>query len=115
HFSRSMEVVRDNTPKGIQLCEVTLSDGELKLDGSAVDFASVGNLSVSLGSHPTVSQSNIEYAMRPDKHPEVVAFSLKAQINSENRSENKTDKSPINSTPNHTALNPAGTSGGLTR
>ncbi|MBL8081174.1 MAG: type IV pilus assembly protein PilM [Candidatus Obscuribacter sp.] len=115
HFSRSMEVVRDNTPKGIQLCEVTISDGELKLDGSAVDFASVGNLSVSLGSHPTVSQSNIEYAMRPDKHPEVVAFSLKAQINSENRSENKTDKSPINSTPNHTALNPAGTSGGLTR
>lgn len=80
HLSNYMEVVRDNTPKGVQLCEISLGDEEMKIDGAAVNFSTVGNLSINLGGSPLVSQSSIEFASRADKRPDLVAFSLKAKI-----------------------------------
>lgn len=80
HLSNYMEVVRDNTPKGVQLCEISLVDEEMKIDGAAVNFSTVGNLSINLGGNPLVSQSSIEFASRADKRPDLVAFSLKAKI-----------------------------------
>ncbi len=99
HLSNYMEVVRDNTPKGVQLCEISLGDEEMKIDGAAVNFSTVGNLSINLGGSPLVSQSSIEFASRADKRPDLVAFSLKAKIAKATASSGTTTappQSPIN-------------------
>lgn len=95
HLSNYMEVVRDNTPKGVQLCEVSLGDEEMKIDGAAVNFSTVGNLSINLGGSPLVSQSSIEFATRADKRPDLVAFSLKAKIAKNGNTTNDTSPAPL--------------------
>lgn len=100
HLSTYMEVVRDNTPKGVQLCEVSLGDEEMKIDGAAVNFSTVGNLSINLGGSPLVSQSSIEFATRADKRPDLVAFSLKAKIAKSGGTTNNTSPAPVPSQTN---------------
>ncbi|MBX9941087.1 MAG: type IV pilus assembly protein PilM [Candidatus Obscuribacterales bacterium] len=101
HYSNYMDVVRENTPRGIQLTELNIGDEELKVDGAAVDFSAVGNLSVSLGTSPAISESNIEYASRPEKQPGIVAFSLKAKLN---KSKPASEQSKPPAAPINTAL-----------
>ena len=101
HYSNYMDVVRENTPRGIQLTELNIGDEELKVDGAAVDFSAVGNLSVSLGTSPAISDSNIEYASRPEKQPGIVAFSLKAKLT---KTKPASEQSKPPATPINTAL-----------
>ncbi len=80
HWSGYLEAVRDNTPKGLQINQLSLNDSELKLEGAALDFSTVSNLSINLGSSNLLSDANIEYALRPDKNPDRVTFCVLSKL-----------------------------------
>ncbi len=80
HWSGYLEAVRDNTPKGLQINQLSLSDSELKLEGAALDFSTVSNLSINLGSSNLLSDANIEYALRPEKTPDRVTFCVLSKL-----------------------------------
>ncbi|CAN5529596.1 hypothetical protein BH11CYA1_BH11CYA1_06040 [soil metagenome] len=80
HWSAYLEAVRDNTPKGLQISQLSLNDNELKLEGAAVNFSSVSNLSINLGSSHLLSDANIEYALRPEKAPDRVSFCVLSKL-----------------------------------
>lgn len=76
HWSRYLEAVRDNTPKGLQINELALNDDELKVAGAAVNFSTVSNLSLNLGTSNLLKDSGIEFVSRPERHPNRVNFSI---------------------------------------
>ncbi len=80
HWSGYLEAVRDNTPKGLQINQLSLNDSELKLEGAALDFSTVSNLSINLGSSNLLSDANIEYALRPEKTPDRVTFCVLSKL-----------------------------------
>ncbi len=80
HWSGYLEAVRDNTPKGLQISQLSLNESELKLEGAALDFSTVSNLSINLGSSNLLSDANIEYALRPDKNPDRVTFCVLSKL-----------------------------------
>lgn len=80
HWSRYLEAVRDNTPKGLQINQLSLNDSELKLEGAALNFSTVSNLSINLGSSNLLSDANIEYALRPEKNPDRVTFCVLSKL-----------------------------------
>ena len=80
HWSGYLEAVRDNTPKGLQINQLSLNDSELKLEGAALDFSTVSNLSINLGSSNLLSDANIEYALRPEKTPDRVNFCVLSKL-----------------------------------
>jgi Tfp pilus assembly protein PilN len=80
HWSGYLEAVRDNTPKGLQINQLSLNDSELKLEGAALDFSTVSNLSINLGSSNLLSDANIEYAQRPEKNPDRVTFCVLSKL-----------------------------------
>ena len=80
HWSGYLEAVRDNTPKGLQINQLSLNDNELKLEGAALDFSTVSNLSINLGSSSLLSDANIEYALRPEKAPDRVTFCVLSKL-----------------------------------
>jgi len=63
HWSGYLEAVRDNTPKGLQINQLSLNDSELKLEGAALNFSTVSNLSINLGSSNLLNDANIEYVV----------------------------------------------------
>jgi type IV pilus assembly protein PilM len=80
HWSGYLEAVRDNTPKGLQINQLSLNESELKLEGAALDFSTVSNLSINLGSSNLLSDANIEYALRPEKTPDRVTFCVLSKL-----------------------------------
>ncbi|MFA7340388.1 MAG: type IV pilus assembly protein PilM [Candidatus Obscuribacterales bacterium] len=80
HWSGYLEAVRDNTPKGLQINQLSLNDSELKLEGAALNFSTVSNLSINLGSSNLLSDANIEYALRPEKNPDRVTFCVLSKL-----------------------------------
>ncbi|MBP9093008.1 type IV pilus assembly protein PilM [bacterium] len=80
HWSGYLEAVRDNTPKGLQINQLSLNDNELKLEGAALNFSTVSNLSINLGSSSLLSDANIEYALRPEKNPDRVTFCVLSKL-----------------------------------
>lgn len=80
HWSAYLEAVRDNTPKGLQISQLSLNDSELKLEGAALNFSTVSNLSINLGSSNLLSDANIEYALRPEKTPDRVTFCVLSKL-----------------------------------
>jgi type IV pilus assembly protein PilM len=80
HWSGYLEAVRDNTPKGLQINQLSLNDNELKLEGAALNFSTVSNLSINLGSSHLLSDANIEYAQRPEKNPDRVTFCVLSKL-----------------------------------
>jgi type IV pilus assembly protein PilM len=80
HWSGYLEAVRDNTPKGLQINQLSLNDSELKLEGAALNFSTVSNLSINLGSSNLLSDANIEYAQRPEKNPDRVTFCVLSKL-----------------------------------
>lgn len=80
HWSGYLEAVRDNTPKGLQINQLSLNDSELKLEGAALNFSTVSNLSINLGSSNLLSDANIEYALRPEKNPDQVTFCVLSKL-----------------------------------
>ncbi|MDP3509919.1 MAG: type IV pilus assembly protein PilM [Candidatus Melainabacteria bacterium] len=80
HWSGYLEAVRDNTPKGLQINQLSLNDNELKLEGAALNFSTVSNLSINLGSSNLLSDANIEYALRPEKNPDRVTFCVLSKL-----------------------------------
>lgn len=102
HWSNYLEAVRDSTPKGIQLSDLSVQDSELKLDGASQDFSTIGNLSLNLNNGPYINDATIEFAQRPEKHQEIVKFSLKAKLHEDNTT---TIKAPVvESTKGNTAI-----------
>lgn len=99
HWSDYLGIIRDNTPRGVQLSQLAL-DQDLKIQGQALDFATVGNLSLNLGSSPLVGASSIDYARRADKRPELIDFALSATLAGGNQ-QNTPKSEPL-----HTAAAP---------
>ena len=97
HWSNYLEAVRDNTPAGLQISQLSLNDDELKVEGAAVNFSTVSNLSLNLGTSNLLKDSNIEFVSRPERHPNVVNFSVLSHL-----SDTKANANPINSNPNST-------------
>jgi Tfp pilus assembly protein PilN len=79
-WSAYLEAVRDNTPAGVQISQLELDESGLKLQGNAVNFSRVSDLSINLGASPLLQESNIESASRPEKRPEVVSFIIDAKV-----------------------------------
>lgn len=80
HWSAYLEAVRDNTPKDLQISQLSLNDNELRLEGAALNFSTVSNLSINLGSSNLLSDANIEYALRPEKTPDRVTFCVLSKL-----------------------------------
>jgi type IV pilus assembly protein PilM len=99
HWSNYMEAVRDNAPKGLQISQMSLNDDELKVEGAAVNFSTVSNLSLNLGTSNLLKDSNIEFVSRPERHPNVVNFSVLSHLNAATP-EQINNKSNFNSNPN---------------
>lgn len=79
-WSQFLETIKSNTPQEVQLGQIILKDGELKLDGIASDYPQVSNLSINLNSSDLIQNTNIDYASRPEKNPEFVKFSISSQL-----------------------------------
>jgi type IV pilus assembly protein PilM len=109
HWSNYMEAVRDNAPKGLQISQMSLNDDELKVEGAAVNFSTVSNLSLNLGTSNLLKDSNIEFVSRPERHPNVVNFSVLSHLNAatpEQINNNSNFNSNPNSSPGHSGQPP---------
>ena len=91
HWSQYLEAVRDNTPQGLQISQLSLTDNEVKLEGAAINFSTVSNLSLNLGTSSLVNDANIEYVSRPERRPNVVGFCVLSHINT-SQSTNKNNQ-----------------------
>jgi len=80
HWSGYLEAVRDNTPKGLQISQLSINDNELKIEGAALNFSTVSNLSINLGASNLLNDSNIEYIVRPEKRPDLVNFCVLSKL-----------------------------------
>jgi type IV pilus assembly protein PilM len=80
HWSGYLEAVRDNTPRGLQISQLSLNENELKLEGAALNISTVSNLSINLGSSSLLSDANIEYISRPEKRPDLVNFCVLSRL-----------------------------------
>jgi hypothetical protein len=78
---------------------MSLNDDELKVEGAAVNFSTVSNLSLNLGTSNLLKDSNIEFVSRPERHPNVVNFSVLSHLNAATP-EQINNKSNFNSNPN---------------
>ncbi len=79
-WSGYLEAVRDNTPKGLQVSQLSINDNELKIEGAALNFSTVSNLSINLGASNLLNDSNIEYIVRPEKRPDLVNFCVLSKL-----------------------------------
>lgn len=105
HWSNYLEAVRDNAPKGLQISQMSLNDDELKLEGAAVNFSTVSDLSLNLGTSNLLKDSNIEFVSRPERHPNVVNFSVLSHLNAASP-EQINNNSNFNSAPGHSGQPP---------
>lgn len=79
-WSRTLETLRTDTPEGVQLRKIVLSQVNLRLEGHATDFKAVSHLAVNIeGSHLAPSV-DVESAAREEKDPRIINFALTANI-----------------------------------
>ncbi len=80
-WSPYMDALSASTPEGVHIENVSFASNEMRIQGMASDFSSVSKMALALETSPVIAQSNIDYATRGNKTPDVVSFSLTAALN----------------------------------
>lgn len=79
HWSIVLDSVRHNIPAGVQVDSLVFGK-DVKIQGTAIDFANVSNFVLNLSEAPGLSAAAVDYATRKDKAPQVVSFQITAQM-----------------------------------
>jgi type IV pilus assembly protein PilM len=75
-----------DTPRGVQIERIFLRGKEMKVEGIAIDFNSVSNLTVNMGDSVYLKESQVDWITRQDKLPEILDFSVSARLSEANSS-----------------------------
>lgn len=78
HWSDYLEAVRKSTPGGAQIDTVLFDDNKVRIQGSAQDFKNVSELAINLSESSALGNSQIDWATRNEKNPEVITFTVSA-------------------------------------
>ncbi len=80
-FASILQVVKDNTPEGVQISKVEVDSSSINLTGKAVDFASISDLSLNLNSSGIITNPTLDYAKRSmSTDPRVIDFDISATV-----------------------------------
>lgn len=79
-WSSYLDTIQSNTPQGVQIDHVVFGQQEMQVEGFAQNFTEVSKLSLNLEGSPLIKDSNIDFAARKDKSPDIVTFGLTAKI-----------------------------------
>lgn len=80
-WSRYLDAIQENTPKGVQIDHIVFSKEGCVIEGFAADFTSVSELSLNLDTSKLVGSSLVDYATRSEKTPQLVSFGVSAKWN----------------------------------
>ncbi len=79
-WSSYMDTIQSNTPQGVQIDHVVFGQQDMQVEGFAQNFTEVSKLSLNLEGSPLIKDSNIDFAERKDKSPDIITFGLTAKI-----------------------------------
>jgi type IV pilus assembly protein PilM len=80
HWSSYLEAIRKGTPPGVHIDAIVFKPDGVHIQGGARDFTSVSHLAINLLTEPVVKNSSVEWATRNDKEPDIVTFSVLANM-----------------------------------
>lgn len=79
-WSPYLDAITSSTPKDVQIDHVIFGSNDFQVEGFAGDFAAVSKLALSLETSPLVKDSNIDYASRKDRTPQIVSFGVTTHV-----------------------------------
>lgn len=113
-WSQTLETISTDTPEGVQVRKITLSQRSLRLEGHATDFKGVSHLAINIEGSRLAPTVEVETATREEKDPRIINFAITAAITPENIIKPVTGLSlpgTPNSLPNAISSTPTRTSG----
>lgn len=80
HWSEILDTISSSTPDGAHLDAIIFGAKDVRLEGTAVDFATVSNLAINLGKSSLLSEPAVDWAGHDEKNPDLVGFKIVAAI-----------------------------------
>ncbi len=79
-WSQTLETIRTDTPEGVQVRKIVLSQHNLRLEGHATDFKGVSHLAINIEGSRLAPVVEVESASREEKDPRIINFAITAAI-----------------------------------
>ncbi len=80
-WSAVLKTIADNTPDGLQIKKVSIQGNAIKIEGDAVDFSKISDLSINLGGSPLFMDSTVAFAKRDTQEDaRVVEFGVVSRV-----------------------------------
>lgn len=83
-WSQTLSTISQDTPEGVQIRKVTLSQHAFRVEGHATDFRGASHLAINIEGSRLSPSVEVESATREEKDPRIINFALTGIVTPEN-------------------------------